>query len=207
MHTALIRRSLAVLAFLFLMVPGLAAADQNPEDFIRDLGSRAVQSLTGSNLADAERERQFRVLFREAFDIEGMARAAVGRYWRSMDDTQRAEYISLFEDHIVDAYARRFSEYTGETFETTGARAAADGTIVSSRIIQPRGEAVRIDWHLEKLAHGLRIIDVQVVGVSMTTTKQSEFASAIQQGGGSIDAFLERLRRITERVRRNARSG
>lgn len=207
MQSAMIRRSLAVFAFLFFAVPGLVAASQDPEALIRDLGSRAVQSLTGPNLSDAERERQFRVLFREAFAIESMARTAVGWYWRTMSEAQRQEYLGLFEDHIVDAYAQRFSEYTGETFQVTGSRATADGAVVSSTIVQPRGENIRVDWYMEPENGELRILDVQMVGVSMLATKQSEFASAIQQGGGNIDTFLDRLRRITERVRQNARRG
>ena len=80
---------------------------------------------------------RFRELLREDFDVPGIARFVLGRYWNIATEEQRAEYVKLFEDYIAMAYATRLAEYTGETFKVTGSRPEADGAIVSSQILAP----------------------------------------------------------------------
>ena len=60
--------------------PSRAAND--PAAFIADLGSKAVNVLT-STASEAERERQFRVLFEQSFDLQSISRFVLGPYWRT----------------------------------------------------------------------------------------------------------------------------
>jgi len=117
-------------------IPAAAAAD--PAALISNLGSRALEVL-GKDANQSQRVARFRELLREDFDVPGIARFVLGRYWNTATEEQRAEYVKLFEDYIALAYSTRLAEYTGETFKVTGSRSDADGAIVSSQIIRPAG--------------------------------------------------------------------
>lgn len=93
------------------------------------------------------------------------------------------------------SYATRFKEYTSEKFEITGSRVEADGGVtVLSHIVRPRGEPISIDWKIFADKTGqMRIYDVILEGISMSITLRSEYASVIQQGGGTLQALNNAL--------------
>jgi phospholipid transport system substrate-binding protein len=196
----MLRRSVLTAAFAMLSglfspaIPAAAAAD--PAAMISTLGSRALQVL-GKGATPAQRTERFRELLREDFDVPGIARFVLGRYWNTATEEQRAEYVKLFEDYIAMAYATRLAEYTGETFKVTGSRPDADGAIVSSQIVRPGGAPVKVDWRLTARNGVYKISDVSVDGISMTVTQRSEFASVIQHNGGQVQGLITMLREKT----------
>src|SRR5258705_13999681 len=113
----MLRRSALTAAFVILAavlapaVPTAAAAD--PAAIIRDLGSRALQVLS-KGTPQSERVARFRELLREDFDVPGIGRFVLGRYWNTATEEQRAEFVKLFEEYVAMAYATRLAEYTGE---------------------------------------------------------------------------------------------
>jgi len=148
----MVRRSFLTAAIMLLgvllapAIPAAGAAD--PTAMISNLGSRALEVL-GKDATQSQRVERFRQLLRADFDVPGIARFVLGRYWNTATEEQRAEFTKLFEDYIAVAYATRLAEYTGETFKVTGSRPEADGAIVSSQIVRPAGAApVKVDWRL-----------------------------------------------------------
>jgi len=194
----MVRRSFLAAA-LFLVVgafipavPTMAAAD--PSALISNLGSRALEVL-GKNAPQSQRVERFRQLLREDFDVPGIARFVLGRYWNVATEEQRTEFVRLFEDYVALAYSTRLAEYTGETFKVTGSRPDADGAIVSSQIIRPAGAApVKVDWRLTGRNGVYKISDVSVDGISMAVTQRSEFAAVIQHNGGQVQSLITMLR-------------
>jgi phospholipid transport system substrate-binding protein len=176
-------------------IPAEAAAD--PAALISNLGSQALQVL-GKDVTPAQRAARFRELLRQDFDVPGIARFVLGRYWNAATEEQRAEFVKLFEDYIALAYSTRLAEYIGETFKVTGSRPDADGAIVSSQIIRPAGAPpVKVDWRLTGRSGVYKINDVSVDGISMAVTQRSEFASVIQHNGGQVQGLIAMLREKT----------
>jgi phospholipid transport system substrate-binding protein len=163
--------------------------------FIQKLGDRAVSTIAATEKDEDERLRQFRGLLNENFDVPGIGRFVLGRYWRVATPEQRDEYLKLFEESIIRTYARRFSDYSGETVEVERARRDGDDFIlVESRIQRPTGGPVAVTWRLLGEGESFKIVDVVVEGVSMSVTQRSDFASVIQSGGGNIEALLKVMR-------------
>jgi phospholipid transport system substrate-binding protein len=73
------------------------------------------------------------------------------------------------------------------------AQQQGDTTVVLSEITRNDGSKIRVEWHLVNNG-GWKITDAFVAGVSMAVTERDEFASVIQQGGGSVQYLLDRLR-------------
>jgi len=201
----MLRRSVLTAAVVLLAgvlapaIPAAAAAD--PAAMISSLGSQALEVL-GKGTSPSERVARFRELLREDFDVPGIGRFVLGRYWNTATEEQRAEFIKLFEEYIAIAYATRLAEYTGEKFKVIGSRPDSDGAIVSSQIIRPAGaQPVKVDWRLTGRSGAYKISDVSVDGISMAVTQRSEFASVIQHNGGQVQGLIAMLR---ERTARNA---
>jgi phospholipid transport system substrate-binding protein len=177
------------------VMPVPAAAD--PAAMISNLGSRALEVL-GKDATQSQRLARFRELLKEDFDVPGIARFVLGRYWNTATEEQRAEFTKLFEEYIAMAYATRLAQYSGETFKVTGSRPDADGTVVTSQIVRPAGAApVKVDWRLTGRGGVYKISDVSVDGISMAVTQRSEFASVIQHNGGQVQGLLTMLREKT----------
>ncbi len=192
-------RVVVILIVLAGALPGAARAANDPTGFIADLGARAINVLTSTS-SETERERQFRGLFEEGFDVNEIARFVLGPYWRTATDAQRAEFIKLFENYVVHAYTVRFNAYAGQQLKVLGARPEGDNAwVVQSQIALPNSNQppVRVDWRVTKHGDTYKIADVTVEGVSMALTQRQEFASVIQRNGGQLEALLKVLREKT----------
>ena len=171
------------------------AAD--PNVFMNELWGQTVEVLS-KKVPRAERLMRFRQLFQADFDGPGIARFVLGRYWRSASEQEQQEYLKLFEDYVVFVYGTRLSNFNGETFKMLGSRTDESGTIVSTDIISPSGEApIKVDWRLIADHGSFKINDVIIEGISMLATQRSEFASVIQRHGGQVGGLLELMRERT----------
>lgn len=192
------------LSAVFSFAESTPAAENKPvssasEQFVQKLGDSALSSLTDKIISSSTREERVRNLLEQNFDIQAIGKFAMGPYWREASDTQRQEYLGLFEGMIVRTYTKRFEDYSGQTLKVMGSTAAgASDDIVLSQVIQKDGPSVNLEWRVRNEDGGLKIVDVIVEGISMSVTQRSDFSSVIQNSGGSVDALLKALRQQTQ---------
>ena len=175
--------------------PGLAGS---AEEFVRDAGHRAFTSLAADMSGD-QRDRRFRKILKDSFDITTIARFTLGRYWRLASQDQRHAFRRLFEAFLVQAYVNRFSNLSGMRFRVAKSRPiTAHDALVHSEVLLERGRApVRVGWRVRNSDDNLRIVDVMVDGISMSVTYRDEFAAVIRSNGGKVEGLLTALRKKT----------
>lgn len=176
-----------------------AALAAGPDEFIRDMARRAIDSLAGQEISIAERERRFRDVIRRAFDMPTVARFALGRHWRTATNKERHEYVGLFEDYIVKMYSVRFRVRSGSGKNFRVGKVLVINkldTLVLSEIVRPIGRPIKINWRVRG-NDDYRIVDVIVEGISMGITQRDEFASVIRSTGGKVEGLLAALRKKT----------
>jgi phospholipid transport system substrate-binding protein len=179
------------LGLLGAVAPGNAAMD--PRAFVGNLGQEGIQTL-GPNVPPAQRIARFQELFQADFDVPSISRFAVGRYWQAFTPEQQQEFMRLFRDYTVQAYADKLAPYGGSQFRVLAAAPAGDETVVSSEVMRPNGPPVHIDWHVIPSGDGYKVTDVFVDRVSMKITQRDEFAKIVQNNGGQPTALLAVLR-------------
>ncbi|HCP00225.1 MAG: toluene tolerance protein [Alphaproteobacteria bacterium] len=195
-----------VLVVSLTIVAPVATADEHLDKsvaFIESMSVRAISTLTDAEIMNEERRAQFRSLFREGFAIHGIARFALGRYWRGASKDEREEYLLLFEDVIVNTWADRFSLYSGQKFEvidatdepTNGPEKVA---LVSSLFFTRPSAPVRIEWRVASQGNVIKIVDVKFEGISMANTQRDEFNSVIRNNGRKLSALLIQLRKMRD---------
>ncbi len=179
---------------------GLASAGDatqaNASSFIDSLGKNAIEKIADKSIPKKTREESFGKLFREAFAVKGIAKFALGRYWRQATAEQQTRYLATFERYIVQTYARRFESYSNQTFTVRGERDEGKKGVFVIMNVQEQGKPpIKIEWRVKKSRKTgrFRIIDVIIENVSMSLTQRSDFSTTLQRQGGNIDKFLELL--------------
>jgi phospholipid transport system substrate-binding protein len=172
--------------------------------FIQSLGDRALDVLSDESLSKPNRDRQFRALLTEGFDVRAIAAFCIKQYWRKATPEERAEYINLFTDLIVQTYAARLGAiYSGEEFNVRKIIEDGDnGAMVKSEIVSsdPGNSPIRVDWRVRWPRENYKIVDVLVEGISMAITQRDEFVAVIQRNGGKLRPFLDTLREMIQRL-------
>ena len=183
-------------AILLGALPAQAAIPPDAaESFIATLGGEAIGSLTGASVTEAEREARFRSLLQAHFDMPGISKFVLDRYWKLASEPQHGEFQKLFETLLVQSYAKAFARYAGNTLQVTNSWAEADGsTMVGTHIDGLRGSQIRLDWRVAGQASAMRVIDLVVEGISLRATHRSDFTSAMESNGATFAGLLDLLR-------------
>jgi phospholipid transport system substrate-binding protein len=132
------------------------------------------------------RFEQLEPVISDLFDIPFMAEKSIGRYWKTVDEENRAHLLATFERFTVANYAGRFTGYSGQFFETVKEQASTHGTVmVYSRLVSDNGDTVQLNYRLRPTKDdGWRIIDVLLNGtVSELALRRSEYSSLIRREG------------------------
>jgi phospholipid transport system substrate-binding protein len=181
---------------LSAQTPGAAAA--HIQNYYQQLMPTIQQA---GRLSVAERDKRFAPAITAAFDLATMTRLAVGPAWKSFTPAQQTAAQEAFTRFIVADYASQIKDYSGESFVVdpqTSPEARGGGEIVKTRILQPSGRVVNINY----LVRGGRVIDVYLNGtISDLATRRDEFASIIASGGaeGLIARLHDRTQSLLEK--------
>jgi phospholipid transport system substrate-binding protein len=127
------------------------------------------------------------------FDMARIARYVLGRYWNGAGEEDRRAFAGLFQQWVVRTYAGRLQQYSGEKVRVAGSRAEGDGAVVTTEITPRSGPPLKVEWRVSDRGGGLKIVDVDVAGISMALTEREEIASAIQRNGGTVAALNRRF--------------
>jgi phospholipid transport system substrate-binding protein len=149
-----------------------------------------------ARLTVRERDKRFAPVFATVFDIPTMTRLAVGQPWRGFTPEQQAAVRDAFARFISADYASQIKDYSGQSFVVdpqTTPEARGGGEIVKTKLLQPGGRTVNINY----LVRGERVIDIYLNGtVSDLALRRDEFSSIIASGGA--DGLIKRLRERTD---------
>ncbi|WPZ36571.1 ABC transporter substrate-binding protein [Thalassobaculum sp. OXR-137] len=182
------------------MTQARAASDAGA--FVGEFAEKAIALVSESNLSTAERRDEFGDLVRTYFDMPGIGRFLLGRYWRTATEAEQEAYLKAFTDNMVYTYSRRFDEYGGQKLVIDGTREDGRFDIVSSRIVSPSSsEEFRLEWRVIEDGSSFKIVDIVIEGVSMSVTQRQEYASVIQNNGGKVQALIDALTRQMAGVR------
>ena len=171
-----------------------AGQTEGAKNFISSMGDRGINFLGNPSMSQDAKTAEFKNLLNESFDMNTIARFAIGNNWKSATPAQQSEYMKLFNRMIVKVYSKRFSDYKGQKFDVKSSRPEGKDTMVTSYIIPPDGPQVQVDWRVRNKGGSYKVVDIIVEGVSMSQTQRADFASVIQRGGGGIEPLLVHLR-------------
>jgi len=170
----------------------IASAETEQAKFVSTLIDKAIKILQLPLENRAERQAGFRSLVQHDFDMPTIVRLVLGRHWRTATTGQKTRFSSAFLTHLISVYTDSLGMYNGEILEIEKSAPLTErDTVVFTHISQEGVLPVRLDWRIRQTTKGLKVIDIATEGVSMVTTKRSEFTSLVAREG--VEALITRL--------------
>ena len=138
----------------------------------------------GTRAGVSGRAAQIGPVVDRSFDIPLMTRLAVGPGWTGFAAADQTALVAAFRRLTVNTYARNFNAYSGQSFALAPqVDGRAGDKVVSTTLVDPSGSPVAIAYRLRQSGNGWRIIDVYYKSISQLTTRRSDFAQVLAQGG------------------------
>jgi phospholipid transport system substrate-binding protein len=127
------------------------------------------------------------------FDFTRMTQLAVARNWRVATPEQQKALTAEFKTLLVRTYSTALSNYRDLAIEFKALRTAPGDTevTVKSVVKQNGGDALTMDYAMEKIAAGWKVYDIKLDGISLVTTYRESFADRVRMGG--VDGLIKSL--------------
>ena len=172
-----------------------------PLDVVTSSVSRGLASLrlrrSGFNAAEEQRA-EIRGTAHDFFDVNDMARRALGQHWKGLLPREHEEFVRLFGDVLTQSFVTIVERYPGDKLASLDEEVAGTFAQVRSRIAPAQGSAIAIEYRLSRRGPQWTVYDIVFDGVSLVSSYRSQFNSII--GTSSVAQLMERMR--TSRSRR-----
>lgn len=174
---------------------GAAAPAPPPVQVVEKLHGALLEVMKDAeDLGYQGRYDRLAPVLKETYDTAFMAEKSVSRHWKLATAEEQAKLVETFSRFMIANYAGRFDGYSGERFEVVGEEPSAQDTVlVRTRLVQPEGEVVQLNYRLRSANGSWKIIDVYLNGtVSELALRRSEYASLIKrEGWNAVIAALD----------------
>lgn len=201
--------ALVVSAGSLLALP-VRAADEAADAMIKRLSTEVLDAIKEDKAIQAGDLSRIIALvdvkIMPNVNFQRMTAAAVGPAWRQASAEQQKRLQDEFKILLVRTYAGALTQVSDQTILVKPLRAAADDKEVVVRSeVKGRGDAIQLDYRMEKTpgqGAGWKIFNLNVLGVWLMETYRSQFAQEINAKG--LDGLIATL---TERNKANAKKG
>jgi phospholipid transport system substrate-binding protein len=193
----------SVVLLCVVLFPFLGKADtRGPAEVIKTFNAALLESMKRADeIGYSGRYKLLDPVVRNSFALPYMASQSLGRYWKTIKETEQGVLVKTYTEWSIATYARRFDGYSGERFEVVSESAPAQGTVtVISKIIQPNKEGAVFNYKLRKIDGNWRIVDIQISGVSQLALTRSQFTNVIKEKGfdGLISLLKNKIEGLTQ---------
>jgi phospholipid transport system substrate-binding protein len=173
------------------------AGNDDPAELIRKAVDEALVLLRDPALRRpekrSERLARLRAIADRVFDWGAMAQSSLGASYRTITETQRAEFLSLFKDLIARDYRDDLDRFMGdERVIVAAVEAREELRLVKTVLVTHSRDRVPLDYLMQRQGPGWRAIDFSVEGVSLVNHYRKSFTRFL--ANHPFDELLARLR-------------
>lgn len=168
-------------------LPAAALAEENdPVAITQRFQDQLLEVMkVAKTLSVSERYDRLVPAVEEAFYLPLMIGTATGSHWKQATPEERKRLTEAFKKKNISTVATLFDGYSGQTFHIDGQKPAPQNTrLVKTRIVDPDGSSVNLDYRLIQIAGRWWIIDVIVdEGISEMSVRRSEYSDILKKQG------------------------
>ncbi|MDY7540178.1 ABC transporter substrate-binding protein [Undibacterium sp. RTI2.1] len=181
----------------FAFVGSSMAADEAADQLVKRLSQEIMDiAKSDKDIQSGNQKRVYDLVETKVLpfvDFQRMTSLAAGKSWRDATPEQQKQLINEFRTLLVFTYSGAISQIKDQRLEFKPFRAAAEDIDVEvrSQVIQKNGEALQLNYRLEKLATGWKIYDINVLGAWLVETYKGTFTAEITKSG--IDGLIKTL--------------
>ena len=188
-----------ILTFIFSFVLNNANAisENEANNFIVDIGNQAIKILKIPVDDKEKRKQELQNLLQEKFAMPFIAKIILGKEInKTISEEKFKKFANIFEVHIVNVYSSQLGTYKGQKFTVKNTEIKKKDAFVYSTIASPDYPTTNIVWRVRDLGKGLKVIDMQVEGVSLLRTKRNDFKMVLDSQG--IDGLIMALETMNQ---------
>jgi len=199
------KRLVMIAMLAFAPIAAMAAADQtNPYKLMNEAAQKTFDRLKSEQAQIRQNPDYLREIVGEELlpyvQVKYAGALVLGRYYKDATPAQRDAYFKAFGDYLKQAYGQALAMYNGQNYQIAPEKPLGNADIVAIRvsITDPNGRPpIRLDfqWRKNSQTGNWQAYDMIAEGVSMITTKQSEWSDLLRTKG--IDGLTAQLQTIS----------
>mgnify|MGYP001410661260 FL=1 len=171
-----------------------------PDIFVQSTVNRA-SSVLSENITKDEKIKKLKKIAKETVDIKGIGFYTLGPTRKTLNQSQKTEYVNLFEQYFLKSFSSRLSEYTNPEIEVLDKEVLNNNYTMVNSLLKATSDRpeIKIDWRIYTKDPGNPLIrDLIIEGLSLARTQKEEFASILSSNDGDINALFETLKKFSK---------
>ena len=185
----------SVITFFIIINNVFASSFSAEKDFVSNFADSAINILSDNEILEGEKNSKFTDLVMSAIDLNLISKFVLSKTWKDATDDQKERYIQAFKDYFINSYANRLNQYSGEKIEVVDAEEAGKYVIVNSFIYREGTDTLKINlkWRLLNKDGEIKIIDLNIEGISLIIAQREEFQSFLANNEGDLEKLIEKI--------------
>ncbi|MFT5675754.1 MAG: phospholipid transport system substrate-binding protein [Paraglaciecola sp.] len=194
--------NLLFVGFILLISSGLTQAQEvNPYQMLQDVAMVTFERIKSERQEIEEDPEKLRTVMEEELlphvDYNFSALKVLGKHFRTVPKDKVPEFIRVFREYLITTYALALAYYDGqEVIFQPMKEVGKEKTITVRAVVKEPGRPdINIAFKLRKNSktNEWKAYDMVAEGISLLSSKQSEFASILRQDG--IQAVIDLMNR------------
>ena len=185
----------SVITFFIIINNVFASSFSAEKDFVSNFADTAINILSDNEILEGEKNSKFTDLVMSAIDLNLISKFVLSKTWKNANDDQKERYIQAFKDYFINSYANKLDQYSGEQVEVVDAEEAGKYVIVNSFIYREGTDTLKINlkWRLLNRDNEIKIIDLNIEGISLIIAQREEFQSFLANNEGDLEKLIEKI--------------
>ena len=188
--------SVCMLCGIFINNAALASKTDNAVSLVNELLDE-VSNIQKTEISIEQRRTDFLKLIYAYFDINIIAKASTGPYWRAATSDEKEHYTKLISELIADVTSSQLGDIDNFSFDFQSSIPKGDKMVmVSGNLLVPNQSIPKISvkWRVSTPDSDIaKIIDIEFENMSMLVTQKQENVAIIRKNAGSFPALIEAI--------------
>ena len=185
--------------FFILNISTFSWSDEDPYLFIDSNAQKMVQVLTENvDLFENDRElyeNKIKEIFEPMIDFRRVAASVMGKkYYLMASKDERAEFVNIFKDSLLDTYAETLAQWGDSLISTEFPKSNLNKEITSVEVRQTLdtgSSKYPISYKLRKSNEGWKIVNIIINGVNLGLTFRNQFQALAVSHEEDIETTLK----------------
>ncbi|WP_240485105.1 phospholipid-binding protein MlaC [Aestuariibacter salexigens] len=199
-----LNKLLAITVFWVLATQALAqdSEEVNPYQLVQTVASATFDRIKREQTQIKRDPEVLRTIMEEELlpyiDYKFSAFMVLGKHFRNVSEAQRNEFVAVFREYLITTYAIAMGYYDDQTVMFEPESEFEDKNTVTVRaVVQDDGKPdikVAFKVRKSKQTNEWKAYDMIAEGISLLSSKRSEFESILRQEG--IDVVIAQMRDV-----------
>lgn len=185
--------------FFILSISLLSWSEEDPYVFIDSNAQKMVKVLTKDvDLFESDRqlyENKIKEIFEPMIDFRRVAASVMGKkYYLMASKDERAEFVNIFKDSLLDTYAETLAQWGDSLISTEFPKSNLNIEIQSVEVRQTLdtgSSKYPISYKLRRSDDGWKIVNIIINGVNLGLTFRNQFQALAVSHEENIEITLK----------------